>query len=139
MYSTSFSNFYLIPPEDAARLEPKELKAPANDKDVERFEAILSGDGAYKPKSLELVMPATDSNAVQRMGSNILDRITDLKQSVDDRNARVGELFKESDGLSMQNALKVQWELTMFSVESTLMTTSASKAGEGIKTLFKNQ
>ena len=139
MYTPPFLEHHLISPNYAMQLEPKTAKSLISDKDVERFEKILSGQESYLPKSIELILPVDKPNPVERIGSNVLNRITDLKQSVNKRMDVVGELFAESDTLNINNALKVQWELMMFSIESTLITTVASKAGEGIKTLFRNQ
>lgn len=117
----------------------KPLKAPDCEQDVQRFEAILAGEGPYQPKSIDLAMPAIESNAVQNMGQTLLDKVSTMKSSVDTHLDNVHAMFQDANALDITDVLKLQWELSMFSIESSLITKSGDKAGEGIKTLFRNQ
>lgn len=139
MEISTFLNYYVDPSLNAPQMEAKPLKAPDCEQDVQRFEAILSGGSSYQPKSIEQLMPATESNAIQSMGQTLMDKVSTIKQSVDNRMGRIDAEMKLADGMDLTDALKLQYELSMFSIESSLIAKSGDKAGEGIKTLFRNQ
>ena len=139
MEISSLLDLYLDPRVNAPQQELKPLKAPDCEQDVQRFEAILSGEGPYQPKSLDLVMPATESNAIENMGHTLLDKVSTLKQSVDHRMNRIDAVLQRPDDIDITDMLKLQWEVSMYSIESSLIAKSGDKAGEGIKTLFRNQ
>lgn len=130
---------YLDPLQEMPLQEMKPLKAPDCEQDVRRFEAILSGEGPYQPKSLDLVMPATEPNAVQTMGDTILNKVSTMKKSIDNRTNRMDALFENAESLEIGDLLRLQWQVAMFDIETSLITKSGDKAGEGIKTLFRNQ
>jgi len=132
-------NQYIDPFIDAPQPEIKPLKTPNCEQDVQRFEAILSGDGPYLPKSMDLVMPPTEPNAVNNLGHTILDKVSTMKQSVDDRMKRINTVFLERNQIDIADMLRLQWEVSMFGIESSMIAKSGDKAGEGIKTLFRNQ
>jgi hypothetical protein len=139
MEISSVLNYYLDPMLHAPQEALKPLKAPDFERDVQRFEAVLSGEGPYQPKSLDLVMPATEPNAIQNAGQALLNKVNTMKTSVDTRMNRVEAMFQEAGALDIADVLKLQWEVSMFSIESSLIAKSGDKAGEGIKTLFRNQ
>lgn len=132
---------YIAPLENAPQPELKAMKAPDLDQDVQRFESILKGEGPYQPKSLDLVMPATEPNAVQTVGNTILDNVTTLKTSVDNRLERINEKIASFDTkeYTITDALELQQELYMYTLETTMMSKSCDKAGEGLKTMFRAQ
>jgi hypothetical protein len=132
----------MAPADNAPQQELKPMKAPDCDQDVQRFESILKGEGSYQPKSLDLVMPATEPNAIQNVGHTILNKVSTLKNSVDNRLDRVNsklDKFTIEGEFQLSDALELQKELYMFSIETTMMSKSGEKAGEGLKTLFRNQ
>lgn len=139
MEITSLLDFYLDPMVNAPQQELKPMKAPDCDQDVQRFEAILLGEGPYQPKSLDLIIPATEPNAIDNVGHTILEKVSNLKNSVDNRMVHINNALEQPDNFSIAEMLKLQWEVSMFSIESSLMAKSGDKAGEGIKTLFRNQ
>ena len=145
MEISAIIDHYLEPGMYAPQQELKPLKAPNCEQDVQRFESILSGEGAYRPRNLELIMPATESNAIQRFSDTFVNKVTSIKQSVDDRMSRITNrlhTLTENNGknmIDMGEALKLQWELVNVEVETRLVAKSGEKAGEGIKTLFRNQ
>jgi hypothetical protein len=124
---------------NAPQQELKPLKAPDCDQDVQRFESILKGEGPYQPKSLDLILPATAPNAIENVSHAILDRVSSLKNSVDNRMTEINQSLLVTEEFTIEDALRLQWEVSMFSIESSLMAKSGDKAGEGIKTLFRNQ
>jgi hypothetical protein len=132
---------YLDPMIYAPQEELKPLKAPNCEQDVQRFEAILSGEGPYQPKTLDLIMPATEPNAIQNMSQTILNKVSTMKQSVDNRVGRINDTLQgiHTKDFGIADMLKLQWEISMFSIESSMIAKSGDKAGEGIKTLFRNQ
>jgi hypothetical protein len=139
MEISSMLDLYLDPKVNAPPQELKPIKAPDCDQDVQRFEAILKGEGPYQPKSLDLVMPATAPNAVDNMNHAIFDKVSSLKNSVDLRMDHINQTLQDPDHFTIGEAMKLQWEVSMFSIESSLMSKCGDKAGEGIKTLFRNQ
>lgn len=142
MEISSLIDFYLDPATNASQQDLKPLKAPDCDQDVQRFESILKGEGPYQPKSLDLVMPATDPNAIQNVGEALLDKVTRLKTSAENRKNRIDEKLKtivESDDINMADVIELQWEVNRFSIETLMLTKSGDKAGDGIKTMFRNQ
>lgn len=145
MEISTIIDHYLDPGLYAPQQEFKPLKAPNCEQDVQRFEAILSGEGPYRPKNLELIMPATEDNAIQKFSDTFVDKVSSIKQSVDDRMGRITDklhALTENDGenlIDIGEALKLQWELVNVEVETRLVSKSGEKASEGIKTLFRNQ
>jgi hypothetical protein len=139
MEISTFLNYYVDPTLNAPQMEVKPLKGPDCEQDVKRFEAILSGEGSYQPKSVDLLMPASESNAIQCMGHTLLDKVSTLKQSVDGRVGRINADIETAGDLELTDMLRLQYEVSMFSIESSLIAKSGDKAGEGIKTLFRNQ
>lgn len=142
MEIVSILNHYLDPMLHAPQPELKPLKAPACEQDVQRFDAICNGEGTYQPKAIDLIMPATEPNAIENVRHTFVNRVSTLKKSMDNRLGRVDKVFeriKLSDKFDFADGLKIQWELSMFSLESTMVSKSGEKAGEGIKTLFRNQ
>jgi hypothetical protein len=132
---------YLDPMINAPVEELKPLKAPNCEQDVQRFEAILSGEGPYQPKTLDLIMPATEPNAIQNVSQTFLNRVTTIKQTVDDRRGRVNSAMEKmsSDHFNIGDVLRITVDMHMLSIENHLIAKSGDKAGEGIKTLFRNQ
>lgn len=131
---------YMAPLENAPQPELKARKAPDLE-DAQRFESILKGEGPYQPKTLDLVIPATEPNAVQNVGNTILDNVTTLKTNVDSRLERINakiDSFHTGD-YTVGDALELQQELYMYSLETTAMSKSCDKAGEGLKTMFRAQ
>lgn len=139
MEVSSVLNYYLDPMLNAPQETLKPMKAPDCEQDVQRFEAVLSGEGPYQPKTLDLVMPATQPNAIQVAGRTLLDKVNTMKISMDSRMNHVHALLQNPDTLGIADLLRLQWDVSMFSIESSLIAKSGDKAGEGIKTLFRNQ
>jgi hypothetical protein len=141
MEISSLIDLYMAPAAQTAQQETKPLKAPDLDQDVQRFESILKGEGPYQPKSLDLIMPATEPNAIQNMGHTVLDKVTTLKSSVDNRLERINAKLDtiQTGKFEITDALELQKELYAFTLETTMMSKSGDKAGDGIKTLFRNQ
>lgn len=139
MEISTFINYYVDPNLNAPQMDAKPLKAPDFEQDVQRFEAILSGEGAYQPKSIDMLMPTSESNAIQNMGNTLVDKVSGLKESVDIRMGRINTEIETAGELGLADMLKLQYEVSMFSIESNLIAKSGDKAGEGIKTLFRNQ
>jgi hypothetical protein len=139
MEISSFLNYYVDSTLNAPELDVKPLKGPDCEQDVQRFEAILSGEGSYQPKSVDLLMPAAEPNAIQSMGHTLMNKVSTLKQSVDNRIGRIDSELMAAEDLTITDVLKLQYEVNMFSIESSLIAKSGDKAGEGIKTLFRNQ
>lgn len=142
MEISSLIDFYLDPATNAPQQEIKPLKAPDCEQDVQRFESILKGEGPYQPKSLDLIMPATDPNAIQNVGEAVLQKVTKLKTSSETRRNRIDEKLQkiiEDDEINMADVIELQWEVNRFSIETLMLTKSGDKAGDGIKTMFRNQ
>jgi hypothetical protein len=139
MEISAFINHYLDPTINAPQLETKPLKAPEFEQDVQRFEAIVSGEGAYQPKSIEFLTPMVESNSIQSMGHALVNKVANLKETVNGRINRINAEFQSAEDLDISDMLRLQYEISMFGVESSLIAKSGDKAGEGIKTLFRNQ
>jgi hypothetical protein len=132
-------NYFVDPGFNAPQLETKPLKAPDCEQDVQRFEAILSGEGSFQPKSIDLLMPPVEPNAIETMSHTLLNKVSNLKQNVDTRFGRVRARLESAEDLELADVLRLQYEVSMFSIESSLIAKSGDKAAEGIKTLFRNQ
>lgn len=139
MEISTFLNYYVDPTLNAPQMEVKPPKAPDCVQDVQRFEAILSGEGSFQPKSIDMLMPASESNAIQSMGDTLLNKVSGLKETVDKRVGRINADMETAGELQLADMLRLQYEVSMFSIESSLIAKSGDKAGEGIKTMFRNQ
>lgn len=141
MEITSFFNQYLDPMLQAPELEVKPLKTPTFEQDVQRFEAVLSGEGPYQPNSIDLVMPATEPNAIDNMNQTLITKVSKLKNNMDRHIGSMEKLLNisKNDEFTMQDSVNLMWDMTLFSIENTVVSKVGEKSGEAVKTLFRNQ
>ena len=141
MQIASVLNHYLDPMIHAPHQELKLLKAPACDQDVRRFESVLNGEGAFQPKTIDLIMPATAPNAIENMGHTLVHRVSTIKQSMDHGMKRINEVLDKlsSKDFKIVDALRLTQEVYMFSIQNTMVTKIADKTGEGLKMMIRHQ
>ena len=139
MEITSFFNQYFDPMLKAPELEVKPLKTPTFEQDVQRFEAVLSGEGPYQPNSIDLVMPATEPNAIDNMNKTLIKKASNLKNTVDQRIDKIKSYIKHPDDFTLQDSLKFSWDMAMLNIETETISKVGQKSGEAVKTLFRNQ
>ena len=112
--------------------QPKTAKPKASTTSV-----TAAGKGPYQPKQLELVTSTVHPNPIQEAQKSILDSLKTTKNSVDNHMNRVEGMLQRAKDLNVGDAVKLQWELTMFSVETTLVSKTEEKISQCIKTLCR--
>jgi type III secretion system YscI/HrpB-like protein len=121
---------------DTAAPRSSSLVAPAAE-DVARFESLLA------PRA-EAAPPPVAAPPVERgpgLGDLVLagiDRMSaGYQQRVDAVNATIAS--GGADGLSSQDIMRLQFELTQMTLMQDLTAKVADKTSQGVQTLFKNQ
>lgn len=141
MEISSLIDFYIDPAGQAPQKDLKLMKAPDCDQDVQRFESILKGEGPYQPKTLDLVIPGTEPNAIQNVSNTVLDKVATVKSSVDNRMDRIDAHLDKMKGgdITLADSLQLQYELCNLTVETQMLSKSSEKASQGLQVLVKGQ
>ena len=126
-------------PENSLQKELKPLKGSNFDLNVQRFEQIMFNGQSFEAKGVNSTENINAPNAISNLGEAFFDKIGNFKKSIDLRMHEVGQLLNRKDQLDIKDLLNVQWQVSLFSVETTLVSKSGEKVSEGIQTLFRNQ
>ena len=74
------------------------------------------------------------------LGDAILDGVEKMKSNHDARVDAIEQQLAEADGeMSVQDCLKLQFEVMQMSIEQEVTGKIADKSSQGVQTLFKNQ
>jgi type III secretion system YscI/HrpB-like protein len=113
--------------------------------DLARFEHAMAvrPDGA---QPLAVTMNGVPSNfqgteRVRTLGDAIVDGLGQIQDNRQTALMRMTDLLrgKEGIGLSFQDTVRLQYELTMMTIQQDLTTKIADKISQGVQTLFRNQ
>lgn len=105
-------------------------------------------DAMQQPEQVENAQPKTEATngdptpeQEATLGDAILNGIEKMKTSHDVRSARIEDQLTNSIGkdLSVQDCMKLQFEVMQMSMEQELTGKIADKTSQGVQTLFKNQ
>ncbi len=124
---------------DLIQQEVKPLKGFNFESNVQQFEQVLFDQQHYVFKGVDSLENLDTPSAVSKLGEAFFEKAGDFKKSTDQRMQRVSEMISSPEEWGIKDVLVLQWEVAMYTIESNLLTASASKADEGIKTLFRNQ
>ena len=118
-----------------------ETNAP-KEEDVSRFdEAMKSPEQQTGPETVEAGGVSSLSSAPESLGDQILEGMKQLGDSREAKLERVNELVTGSgdEPMSVQDAMKLQFELMKLNQEQEVATKVADKSGQGVQTLLRNQ
>ena len=105
-------------------------------------------DAMQQPEQVENAQPKTEATngdptpeQEATLGDPILNGIEKMKTSHDVRSARIEDQLTNSIGkdLSVQDCMKLQFEVMQMSMEQELTGKIADKTSQGVQTLFQNQ
>jgi hypothetical protein len=125
-------------PENPIQQELKPLKGFDLETNVKRFEQVLFSEQQYLFRGPNPIENVTLQNAISAIGKALFEKTGNYKKSIDFRMKKVGQLLS-SKNLNEVDLINLQWHITLYSVETTVMSTCGKKVNEGIATLFRNQ
>ena len=117
----------------------KPLKGIEFDSEVQRFEQILFNSENIRLHEINSLDNPTVENALNILGDTVLGKIEEFKISIDNKMNNVNEVLNSEGELNIKDALKLQMQVGMYAVETTLVATTGNKVSDGITTLFRNQ
>jgi hypothetical protein len=83
---------------------------------------------------------ATGAAGKPSLGDSILNGIEKLKSNYDVRADRIEQTLINSNGeMSMEEMMKLQFEVMQMGIEQDITTKMADKTSSGVQTLFRNQ
>jgi hypothetical protein len=124
--------------ENPIQQELKPLKGVNFETDVQRFEQVLFSEQQYLFRGPNPLENVNAQNAVSTIGKALFEKTGNYKKSIDFRMKKVGQLLSSKD-LNEVDLMNLQWHITLYSVETTVMSNCGKKVNEGIETLFRNQ
>lgn len=106
-----------------------------------QFEHALANPSAdVVPAGPAGVDAAATSDAKPSLGDAILNGIEKLKTHHDVRAERIEQTLIDSGGeLTMEEMMKLQFEVMQLGIEQDITTKMADKTSTGVQTLFRNQ
>ena len=125
--------------EDAAK--PKAEEAG----DVERFEKAMSDpsevDPAVDDPAKVESKPVFNDNVPDSLGDSILEGLGKLKSSHNEQVQKIRDIVDstQNEPMSMQDAMKLQFELMQLNLQQEATAKAADKSSQGVQTLFKSQ
>jgi hypothetical protein len=125
-------------PENTIQQELKPLKGINFETDVQRFEQVLFSEQQYLFRGPDPLENVNTQNAISTIGKALFEKTGKYKKSIDFRLKKVGQMLSSKD-LNEVDLIKLQWHITLYSVETTVMSTCGKKVNDGIETLFRNQ
>ena len=132
-------NYYLDPTSHAPQEIPKPKKIQDRGQDVQRFEAILTGEeeGVYQPKVLVLDTPSMNPNPIQMAGDTLLEKIESAKDNMDGLWRRVAaNINTMQDGkINVARMLQLQIDMNIFTMQSKVIAKVGDKVGAAMRDL----
>ncbi len=122
--------------------------------DMQRFERALNEPGLHAASELQ---PGTDTRgsgelstigelenptvSTQSIGGAFIESIQDIKSTLDARAERITKQLNTLAGspMSLQDAIRVQYELMQMNMQQELTSKMADKTSQGVQMLFRNQ
>ncbi len=118
-----------------------EKKTP-NEEDVSRFdEAINTQEQQAGTETVEAGGVSNPSSAPESLGDQILEGMKQLGDKREVQIERLNESIAKNgdEPMSIQDAMKLQFELMKLNQEQEVATKVADKSGQGVQTLLRNQ
>jgi type III secretion system YscI/HrpB-like protein len=131
--------------EQAGRTDATQKAREPSAEDISRFEDALNGPAGQQAVSSQPPPSKVEQNTrieePHTLGEAILRGLETAKESHDEQTCRVQELLDKTDGraMSMQDVLRLQYELMQLSLQQEITTKATDKTSQGVQTLFKNQ
>ncbi len=120
-------------------LKPQAVSAA----DLQRFETALQAPAV---DSVSTELPSighleTSPTSTQSIGGAFIEGIQDIKNTLDARAERITSQLNALAGspMSLQDAIRVQYELMQMNMQQELTSKMADKTSQGVQMLFRNQ
>ena len=130
----------------SAEAQPEVPEQEVDAADQARFDqALNSTQDVPAEQAAESVQHACESQPAEAarptLGDAILDGIEQLKTNHDAHLDRIQEQLNATggEGLNVEDAMRLQFEVMQLSIEQDLTTKMADKTSQGVQTLFRNQ
>lgn len=109
--------------------------------DQSRFEDALNSSVEQTGATADVTKSAAVEGPDPTLGDAILNGLEKMKTSIDGRSARIENQLANVNGddLSVQDCVKLQFEVMQMGLEQELTGKIADKTSQGVQTLFKNQ
>jgi hypothetical protein len=121
--------------------------------DQMQFEQALNGQqpGGPQDAGMQAIQPTestlqsqqvgeTQAGGKPSLGDSILNGIEKLKGNFDVRADRIEQTLVNSGGdMSMEEMMKLQFEVMQMGIEQDITTKMADKTSSGVQTMFRNQ
>ena len=122
-----------------ATSQPTEI----NISDQVRFEDAMSQNGHPEQQAQAVEAANGDVQSIEEptLGDAILNGLEKMKTTHDARSARIEDQLMKATGedMSVQDCMKVQFEVMQMGLEQELTGKIADKTSQGVQTLFKDQ
>jgi len=108
---------------------------------VSQFEQAMEGKNVTQDKEVASVSSENQNIDQQGLGDQILKGIEKLRENHEQQIEKVNKLVEgaEDDPMSVQEALRLQFELMQLSHEQELVSKGADKSSQAVQTMFRNQ
>lgn len=117
----------------------KPLKGVEFDAEVQRFDQILFNSENIRLSEINSFESSLVDNSISILGDTVLGKIEEFKISIDDKINNVNKVLNSENEIDIKDALKMQMQVGMYVIETTLVSTTGNKVSDGIVTLFRNQ
>lgn len=131
--------------EEAAQQETATQPAAPDAGDVARFENAMNaqpdGTAVSGQEAVTEVKQAPETDQPKGLGDAILEGMEKVKETRDGQVEKIEKIIDKADGetMTMQDALKLQYELMQLNLQQDVTTKAADKSTQGVQSLLKNQ
>jgi hypothetical protein len=117
----------------------KPLKGIEFDAEVQRFDQILFNNDNIRLSEINSFESSMVDNSISILGDTVLGKVEEFKISIDNKMNNVNKVLNSEGEIDIKDALKMQMQVGMYVIETTLVATTGNKVSDGIATLFRNQ
>lgn len=131
--------------EEAAQKETAAKPEAPDARDVAQFENAMNaqpeGTAVSGQEAVPEVKQAPDADEPKGLGDAILEGMEKVKETRDGQIEKIEKIIDKEDGepMTMQDALRLQYELMQLNLQQDVTTKAADKSTQGVQSLLKNQ
>jgi hypothetical protein len=131
--------------EEAAQQETAAKPGAPDAGDVAQFESAMNaqpdGPAVSGQEAVTEVKQGPEVDEPKGLGDAILEGMEKVKESRDGKVENIEKIIDKQDGepMSVQDALKLQYELMQLNLQQDMTTKAADKSTQGVQSLLKNQ
>lgn len=128
-----------------SKQENNPAEAMPEEKDINDFQKAMTEPEQIEPSSSpdDSAVPSVDTSegAASGLGEQILKGMEQLGERREEQVENINKMLSEGgdEPMSVQDTLRMQFELMRMTQEQEVTTKVADKSGQGVQTLLKNQ